>query len=298
MWLKNDVTAAQQNTGAARRKPRRGTAARAQCAANTPDCPMPTALPWPCPRWIAHRGAGRLAPENTLAAFRLGAAHGYRMFECDVKLSADGVPFLLHDTTLARTTNAAEALPAGASLQAGDHPWATLSQFDAGGWHSPGHAGEPPASLAAVARFCRANGLGLNLELKPSPGQARHTGAVVAQAVAGLWPEPDGPVPLLTSFETEALRGAGEAVPALPRGLLLDRLWPGWEDAARALGCAAVVCQHALWDTDSVARAQALGCRLLSYTVNDRATAQRLRALGVQGLITDRVDLFHPDGED
>ena len=61
--------------------------------------------PWPYPRWIAHRGAGKLAPENTLAAFRLGAQHGYRMFECDAKLSADGVPFLLHDATLERTTN-------------------------------------------------------------------------------------------------------------------------------------------------------------------------------------------------
>ena len=50
-----------------------------------------TASNWPYPRWVAHRGAGKLAPENTLAAFRLGASHGYRMFECDVKLSADGV---------------------------------------------------------------------------------------------------------------------------------------------------------------------------------------------------------------
>ena len=54
---------------------------------------------WPYPLWIAHRGAGKLAPENTLAAFRIGAAHGYRAFECDVKLSADGVPFLLHYVT-------------------------------------------------------------------------------------------------------------------------------------------------------------------------------------------------------
>ena len=60
---------------------------------------------WPYPRWIAHRGAGKLAPENTLAAFKLGASHGYRMFECDVKLSSDGVPFLLHDSTLERTTS-------------------------------------------------------------------------------------------------------------------------------------------------------------------------------------------------
>ncbi|MCX8517175.1 MAG: glycerophosphodiester phosphodiesterase family protein, partial [Rhodoferax sp.] len=74
----------------------------------------PIPLPaWPYPRWIAHRGAGKLAPENTLAAFRLGASHGYRMFECDAKLSADGVPFLMHDAELQRTTNAVQRLGAG-----------------------------------------------------------------------------------------------------------------------------------------------------------------------------------------
>ena len=52
---------------------------------------------WPYPRLAAHRGAGKLAPENTLAAFRVGYAHGYRMAELDAKLSADGVAFLLHE---------------------------------------------------------------------------------------------------------------------------------------------------------------------------------------------------------
>jgi len=65
---------------------------------------MALSTPWPYPRWVAHRGAGKLAPENTLAAFRLGASHGYRMFECDAKLSADGVVFLMHDATLGRTS--------------------------------------------------------------------------------------------------------------------------------------------------------------------------------------------------
>lgn len=51
---------------------------------------------WPYPFWFAHRGAGREAPENTLAAFRLGMAAGFRAFECDVQLSRDGQPFLLH----------------------------------------------------------------------------------------------------------------------------------------------------------------------------------------------------------
>src|SRR5213592_2169147 len=102
---------------------------------------------WPCPFWIAHRGAGRCAPENTLAAFRVGASHGFRAFECDVKLSADGVPFLLHDATLQRTTSGRGT--------AGDGLWSELSRLDAGGWHSRAYAGEPLASLDAVATFCR-----------------------------------------------------------------------------------------------------------------------------------------------
>ncbi len=88
-----------------------------------------TALkPWPYPRWVAHRGAGKLAPENTLAAFKLGASHGYRMFECDAKLSADGVPFLMHDATLDPTTS-------GRRLGR-PPPWGAPSQLHAGGRHS------------------------------------------------------------------------------------------------------------------------------------------------------------------
>ena len=74
-------------------------------SATCPASNLGATAPWPYPFWIAHRGAGKLAPENTLAAFRLGAQHGYRMFECDAKLSADGVPFLMHDATLERTTS-------------------------------------------------------------------------------------------------------------------------------------------------------------------------------------------------
>jgi glycerophosphoryl diester phosphodiesterase len=114
---------------------------------------------WPYPFWVAHRGAGKMAPENTLAAFRLGATHGYRMCECDAKLSADGSVFLLHDATLERTTS-------GQGL-AGQLSWAELSQLDAGSWHSRQYAGEPPCSLAALARFCLASGYALNIEISP-----------------------------------------------------------------------------------------------------------------------------------
>lgn len=240
---------------------------------------------WPYPRWIAHRGAGKLAPENTLAAFRLGAAHGYRMFECDAKLSADGVVFLMHDATLERTTNGRGT--------GGDFPWAALAQLDAGSWHSRAHAGEPLPTLANLARFCIANGCFLNIEIKPTPGLERKTGEVVAQQAQQLWQGQAVP-PLLTSFRPESLEGARSTAPALPRGLLLETLWTGWLETALALECVAVVCNHALWDASSVTQARSAGLRMLSYTVNDEWAAQRLIDLGTDGIITDRVDLFAP----
>ena len=251
---------------------------------------------WPYPRWIAHRGAGTLAPENTLAAFRLGASWGYRMFECDAKLSSDGVPFLLHDDTLTRTTSAS-ALPAGADPVAGHQSWHTLSQLDAGGWHSAAYAGEPLPTLEAIADFCIANGYLLNIEIKPTVGTERHTGEVVAQHVARLW-QGVAVQPLLTSFDIPALEGALATHPELARGLLIHALegqsWAQWLGYATKLQCQAIVCNHALWGVESVALAKAVGFRLLSYTVNDDQEVQRLLELGTDGLITDRVDYFNP----
>lgn len=273
--------------------------------------PTPLLPPWPYPRWIAHRGAGKLAPENTLAAFRLGAQFGYRMFECDVKLSADGVPFLLHDDDLLRTTHAAkntskphvtgvvtgqvapDLIANSKDWIAGRWPWAALSQLDAGGWHSRSYAGEPLATLEGIAAFCIANGYALNIEIKPTPGEAVRTGTEVAQHAERLW---HGTTlqPLLSSFAPEAVQAAQVAAPRLPRALLLDTLWDGWLDAARAMGCVAVVCKYTLWNADHVQAVHAAGIRALSYTVNDTHAAEHLLALGTDGLITDRVDYFSP----
>ena len=248
---------------------------------------------WPYPRWIAHRGAGKLAPENTLAAFRLGAQHGYRMFECDAKLSSDGVPFLMHDATLGRTTNAREIFGPAPSDIGGDHPWGELARLDAGSWHSRAHAGEPLPTLENISRWCMANGLLLNIEIKPTPGTERETGVVVARHADRLWNNAPIP-PLLTSFRPEALEGALATAANLPRGLLLDTLWDGWLDVAKKLDCTAIVCNHALWDSASVAQAKKANLRCLSYTVNDEWAAKRLVDLGTDGIITDRVDLFPP----
>ena len=240
---------------------------------------------WPYPRWIAHRGAGKLAPENTLAAFELGATHGFRMFECDAKLSADGVVFLMHDATLERTTN-------GKGI-GGEQSWQALSQLDAGSWHSRRYADEPLPTLEALAGFCLAHGHHLNIEIKPTPGTETTTGEAVARLATRLWQGAKVP-PLLTSFQPEALAAAQAVAPLLPRGLLVDTLWRGWFEKALELDCAAVVANYALWDAVTVAQVHGAGLRCLSYTVNDLDAAQHLLALGTDGIITDRVDFFTP----
>lgn len=240
---------------------------------------------WPLPRWIAHRGAGRLAPENTLAALRLGAKCGFKAFECDVKLSADGVPFLLHDATLERTSSGRGT--------AGLLTWDALARLDAGSWHGPAFAGEPMPTLEAVARWVLAEGHALNVEIKPTPGLDAETGRAVALAAARLWRDAAAP-PLLSSFRPDALAAARDAAPTLPRALLLDALHPGWLDAARALGCVGVVCKHVLIDAAVADAVRGAGLRLAAYTVNEPADAKRLIGLGVDGLITDAVDRFVP----
>ena len=120
-----------------------------------------------------------MAPENTLAAFEQGARCGFKAFECDVKVSADGVAFLMHDTTLDRTT--------GEPGVAEEKSWAQLSQLDAGRWHGVEFEGVRIPKLADIARFCFDTDSALNIEIKPTPGHESRTGELVAIEAAALW---------------------------------------------------------------------------------------------------------------
>jgi glycerophosphoryl diester phosphodiesterase len=240
---------------------------------------------WPYPRVCAHRGAGRLVPENTLAAIRAGASFGQRMFEFDVKLSRDGVPILLHDATLERTTSGrgpADALG-----------FAELARLDAGAWHGPAWAGEPMPTLSAVAAWLRANDRLANVEIKPSPGREDETGAVVAAAAARDWQGAAVP-PLLSSFAEASLVAARRSAPALPRALLVQTLPDDWLDRLRRLECVALDAHHAALSAEVIARAHGAGFRVLCYTVNDPAQATRLLDWGVDCVITDAVDVIRP----
>lgn len=88
-----------------------------------------------------------------------------------------------------------------------------------------------------------------------------------------------------------------KAVPSLPRALLLTEWVPNAVALALDLGCVALVVQHAGLDAPRITEGHQAGLRMLTYTVNDADRAQALWAAGLDGLITDRVDLFDPRSE-
>jgi len=245
--------------------------------------------PWHYPRLIAHRGAGALAPENTLAAMRVAVARGWRMVEYDVKLSADGVPVLLHDATLDRTTDGAG--------DAAALPYASLALLDAGSGYGPGFAGEPVPSLRAVVRYSLACGLANNIEIKPSPGADHVTGIATARAVQALWRDALCPnsLPLLSSFSETALAAAQAAAPELPRALLVKSDLPAdWRERAQRLGCVAINLNDRVVTQQIVRDVHDTKLRLVVWTVNDPERARQLLDWGVDAVVTDALDRIDP----
>jgi len=100
----------------------------------------------PKPLLIAHRGASMLAPENTLASAEKAASLGVYGLETDVRISRDGVLFLMHDDTLARTTNVAAVFPGRAKENASDFTFSELRQLSAGDWFVKN---DPAGTIAA-----------------------------------------------------------------------------------------------------------------------------------------------------
>jgi glycerophosphoryl diester phosphodiesterase len=237
---------------------------------------------WALPRVFAHRCAGALAPEATLAGLPIAAALGFRAVEFDVMLSADGSPWVIHDEQLERTTNGHGLVCAATDAQ--------LAGLDAGGYQHRAFSGEPLPTFAAVAGRCRELGLMANVEIKPAAGYEAQTGEVVGRRITELWQ--GVPWPLVSSFSEVALAAARRVAPQLPLGCLCARPSADWLARLAAvdgysLHCAAEAIDDALLDA-----AAGAGVPLLCWTVNDPAQARSLLARGVTSVFSDRIDLL------
>ena len=232
------------------------------------------------PRVIGHRGACSEAPENTIASIRRAKQLGALWVEFDVKLTREGVPILMHDERLERTTSGRGRVA--------DHTLAAIRELDAGAWFAPAFAGEAVPTLKEALATCAELGLGINVEIKPCPGREAETARITVETLLEHWPE-DRPAPLISSFAPVCLAVARDLAPAVPRGYLAGSLPARWREQLDAYGCSTLHLNDRRTSARQRAAVLAAGVPLLLYTVNDPGRARELLGTGVKALFTDRV---------
>jgi len=233
------------------------------------------------PRVIGHRGAAGYAPENTLASVQYAAELGVKWVEVDVKITADEVPVLFHDNRLERTTDGTGYL-ARKSL-------AELKVLDAGAWFGQPFVGQRIPTLAEVVGELERFALGLNLELKPSPGQDEQTGRITAEVFQTLWPA-RLPAPVISSFKPLALDAFSKVAPCMSRALLVHKVPDDWSEKAHSLGVSAFHCDSRYLKHHHVTSLREGGLAVRCFTVNEGRKASRLFSWGVAAVFSDFPD--------
>ena len=260
-------------------------------SAQSPD-PKGKFFDQPRPLVFGHRGAAGLAPENTLPAFDRGRTEGVDGLELDVHLSADGVPVVIHDATLDRTTDASGAVTA---RTAGE-----LARVDAGyrfqpqqGFPFRGQGIGVPTLREVLARHPEARVI---IEMKmdvPQLGEAvaaevRRASAVDRVCVAG--------------YGMHSAAAARRALPDMACSASQDevkvalyRTWAFWPVRGVRYGGYQVpekVGRLRVASARFVRYAHLAGLRVHIWTVDEEAVAERLLSWGVDGLITNRPDVI------
>ncbi len=238
--------------------------------------------PGSAPLVIAHRGSSGVAPENTLASFELAVSQGATAVECDVVLSADAVPIVIHDTTLDRTTNGSGAVSTLA--------WSDLARLDAGSWKDPKYGPERLVRLGDLLR--QANGRArVIIELKAGdPDTLAQTTLEAIEANPGV----DTAVISFVPAVVEAVR---RAIPGVAVGYLYSRHWPWATDhadvisRARAIGAHFVSPEYSLATDELCSVAHRAGMPVSVWTCNDPESMRGLALAGVDAITTDWPDI-------
>ncbi|MET7755721.1 glycerophosphodiester phosphodiesterase family protein [Streptomyces sp. NPDC005389] len=226
---------------------------------------------------IAHRGASSAAPENTLIAGEVARRGGAVWIENDVQPSEDGVPYVLHDATVDRTTDGTGPIR---SLTSGE-----LDSLDAGSWFAPAFAGAHVPTLEAQLADLRLRGGRLLLEVK-----GQHTYDQVRRIVELVREQGMSDRVFVQSFEVTHLRYVHELAPELPLGLLRDTLDADPVALAEDLHLASYNPSDRALSTrpEVVGDLHAAGVAVNVWTVDTPARWKALDALGVDGIITNR----------
>lgn len=219
----------------------------------------------------AHRGASAEAPENTLAAFGLALQRQADGIELDVHLSRDGVPMVIHDETLERTSNGRGAVAARSARE--------LQSLDAGSWFSPAYGGEVIPTLEQVLQLVGSRAR-INIEIKSS---------AAAAAVLALLHRYPGSRVLVSSFDHRLLARLRQDAPGLALGFLVEAPW--WRLGLRralASGGESFHPRQELVSRPLLLACHRAGLKVYPWTVDAPVRCAELVRLGCDGLFTNQ----------
>ncbi|MEU5872920.1 glycerophosphodiester phosphodiesterase family protein [Glycomyces sp. NPDC047369] len=227
---------------------------------------------------IAHRGASAAAPENTLVSQEIARKGGADWIENDVQPSKDGIPFILHDGTVDRTTDGTGNIR--------DLTAAQIKALDAGSWFGPQYVGERVPTLAEQLADLRTRGGNLLVEIK-----GKHTRDEVATIIQVIRDEQMMGRVFIQSFEVDALRYTYEIAPELPLGLLRSTLDADPVAIAKELHLTAYNPDGnaLLAKPEVVAALHTAGVAVMAWTMDSAALWQRLERIGTDAVITNRT---------
>ncbi|MER8014787.1 glycerophosphodiester phosphodiesterase [Streptomyces griseoluteus] len=248
------------------------------------------------PTVIAHRGASAYAPENTLPSIDKAAKLGFSWVENDVQRTKDGKLVVIHDDSLARTTNVEDVFPGRAPWKVKDFTAAEIARLDAGSWFSPAYAGARVPTLEGYMRRVEHNHEKLLLEVK-NPELYPGIEAQILKTLSneGWLDRAHQKRLIVQSFSTDSIRTVRRLKPALTTGYLGTPQVAELKDYARFADL--VNPAYADISASYVSTAHALKgphgkpLRLFTWTVNDAATARKVRGYGVDGIITNKPDV-------
>ncbi|WP_165767222.1 glycerophosphoryl diester phosphodiesterase [Parendozoicomonas haliclonae] len=231
---------------------------------------------------IGHRGAARIAPENTLAGIRAAAACGVTWVEMDVILMGDGALIMHHDKTLNRcTTGKGEVLALGlADLQNIDA--AKLFEKEYGDTFK----GEPVPTLQEALDLTHELGMGMNLEIKMHNHPVTDLVLPVLDVLKNHPLLREGKL-IISSFDHEALALCHQHSPEIPLGHLFEGLPSNWLTLTTEVNAATVHANQRKLTQKKVQEVCEAGYELYCYTVNDAQKARQLFEWGASGIFTD-----------
>ena len=241
---------------------------------------------------IGHRGASVVAPENTMAAFREALAVGADGIEFDVRLTRDGLPVVIHDSTLRRT--------GGLPHRVADLASAEISKVDVGSWFAERKglsrgtfANETVASLAELFTLFESNNSTLFLEMKcDSPSEYR---PLAEACVRSIHEHSLKERVIVECFQLPALKIFKEIDREIKTVALFEPTFTNPSvlidqriiNQATDVGAAALALHHRLARESLVQKAKAAGLHVAVWTVDDPAWIERARAMGIDALITN-----------